>query len=460
MRAAGHRIPAPLDHSRASADNLGWVERVWREGDTLLCEVDFPRDADESRIGSTIREVSICVEPEWTDSTGKVWKDFISHIAPCTEPVIPGQGEFVRVAARNQDDQDIVICRKESPSMDWKDKVAGLLKLENAGDLTDDQVAAELEKKLGQHTETLRRAKTERDNAIEVKRKSDEQLVPLRCSSFSSVPHVRDGRATCSPSSAPGRLARSRGQSVLGEQLPALQAYAPPGDGLEEAAVVADRDHGQVELVEDADDALLALFVEPGGRLVEQERLRLHGEDRGEADHLLLAKGELGCDALGKAAHAEPVERGKDDGARLFRGLPEVERPEGHVVGHRGAEELVVGVLKEQADPCPHVEEVLFPDAGRAKGQYLAGRWPEQTDAEVEERGLAAAGGADEADLVAVREVEGQGLEHRTVRVIAERDGPKAYQRVHCIHPSAPRTPAAAAAKRTSPRARAKRLRR
>lgn len=178
MRAAGHQIPAPLDHSRASRDNLGFVEDVWREGDTLFCQLDVPRSEDESRIGSTLREVSICVEPEFEDSTGKVWKDFISHIAPCTEPVIGGQGDFVRVAAR-EEGHEIVICRKVGNGMEWMKKVAGLLKLEGE-DLSDEKVFGELEKRFGTHTETLRRVKRERDNAQESKRQADEQLVELR----------------------------------------------------------------------------------------------------------------------------------------------------------------------------------------------------------------------------------------------------------------------------------------
>lgn len=167
MRADGVRIPMPVDHSDDSAENWGFVEDLWRAGDTLYCRADIPLPRDEEKLGRTIREVSICVEPEWTDSTGKVWKDFVAHVAPCTEPVINGQSNWMRVAAKREQGNEIVICRKEKDRMDWKTKLAELLKLEKPEGMSDEDVLKAVETKLGDHTETLRRAKGERDKAIE-----------------------------------------------------------------------------------------------------------------------------------------------------------------------------------------------------------------------------------------------------------------------------------------------------
>lgn len=116
MRAAGIRIPFPMDHSRSSADNMGWVESVYRDGDTLFCEVEVPREEDADRLGKTVREVSICVDDE-TDARGRVWKDVIVHISPCTDPVIPGQGEFMPLAtglAAGREPRRVTFARKES----------------------------------------------------------------------------------------------------------------------------------------------------------------------------------------------------------------------------------------------------------------------------------------------------------------------------------------------------------
>ena len=180
MRQAGINISAPVDHSGRSEDNKGFVEDIWREGDTLYCAMDVPREGDDDAIGKTIREVSICVEPEWTDSTGKVWRDFVAHVAPCTEPVINGQGEFERIAARRKPgDDELILCRKETNRMDWKEKLAELLKLDKAGDMSDEDVLGQVETRLGNHTETLRRVKGERDKAIEASQKRQAQVEEL-----------------------------------------------------------------------------------------------------------------------------------------------------------------------------------------------------------------------------------------------------------------------------------------
>ena len=181
MAAAGIRIPAPVDHSGASEDNKGWIKNVWRDGDTLYCSIEVPREQDDAKIGSTIREVSIAVDSEFRDGTGKVWQDVISHIAPCTEPVVSGQQNFVRVAARNADGRqnqiDIVLSRKET-SMDVL--LQAVRKALGADEkVSEEDLAKQLEEKWAGKNTTLKRAKDERDNAFEASRKDSERVEAL-----------------------------------------------------------------------------------------------------------------------------------------------------------------------------------------------------------------------------------------------------------------------------------------
>lgn len=180
MRRAGHRISVPLDHSRRSEDNLGFVEDVRAEGDTLYAVLDIASPEHQSKIGTTLREVSIGVDPELRDSTGKVWEDFISHVAVCTNPVITGQGDFERIAARSETEKNIIFCRREESNMGFLDQVRDLVGAEKDAD--ESAVLETLKTGLGdkdKHTETLRRAKRERDNALEASRKSKEKAEAL-----------------------------------------------------------------------------------------------------------------------------------------------------------------------------------------------------------------------------------------------------------------------------------------
>jgi len=168
LTRAGIRVPLYPDHVRDSDRNMGFVRDLQREGDTLYAVVDVPREEDASRIGTTIQEVSISVDPAYRDGTGRAWGEVVRHIAPCTEPVVPGQDNFVPLAARRGDGSatELIVLRKES-HMDWKAKVGKLLAL--AADTSDDDVFTALEAKLsagGEHSKVLSQAKRERDQAV------------------------------------------------------------------------------------------------------------------------------------------------------------------------------------------------------------------------------------------------------------------------------------------------------
>ena len=89
--ANGLKMPLPLGHDNAGKPekNAGWLLSMWREGESLFGALDL---VDEKLALTT--DVSICVEPKFTDGHGHTYTNPITHVALCTNPVIPGLGAF------------------------------------------------------------------------------------------------------------------------------------------------------------------------------------------------------------------------------------------------------------------------------------------------------------------------------------------------------------------------------
>ncbi len=101
---------------------------------------------------------------------------------------------------------------------------------------------------------------------------------------------------------------------------------------------------------EDVEQFAPGARVEVRRRLVEREQLRAHREHRGDRHAATLAHRELVRSAVGGVLHAHRPQRFRD--ARLDeRGIePEVHGTERDVLGDGRHEELVVGILEDQAD--------------------------------------------------------------------------------------------------------------
>lgn len=113
LRKAGHQIPAPFYHdlesvpvlmndqealnAASSSDKNGGF---WNDVSVEVGDDEVPRlvgtleSSHDDKIGKTVKETSIYVKPEWTDGTGKVWRDVPLHIALVTHPIEPNQSNF------------------------------------------------------------------------------------------------------------------------------------------------------------------------------------------------------------------------------------------------------------------------------------------------------------------------------------------------------------------------------
>jgi hypothetical protein len=96
MRANGLNVPVPSGHTNDGAANRGWVRHLFHAGDSLYGVVDLVGDG----IGmAATNDVSIYAVPEFTDGHGNRYQWPILHVALCTDPVVPGLGGFLPIAA-------------------------------------------------------------------------------------------------------------------------------------------------------------------------------------------------------------------------------------------------------------------------------------------------------------------------------------------------------------------------
>ena len=92
--------------------------------------------------------------------------------------------------------------------------------------------------------------------------------------------------------------------------------------------------------------------VQVGRRLVQHQDLRPHGQHGGDRDPAALAERQVVRRPVAVRGHADRGERLVDPGAQLGAAQAEVGRAERDVLGDRRHEQLVVGVLEDDADPA------------------------------------------------------------------------------------------------------------
>ena len=189
------------------------------------------------------------------------------------------------------------------------------------------------------------------------------------------------------------------------------------GERADDAEVVGDEDVGEAVLrlqaAEELDDLHLHGHVEGGGRLVEDDELRLQDHGAGDGDALALAAGELVRVALGGGGvEADLVEDGGDAAGLV------AEAVHGEALGddlrdRHARGERAVGVLEDHLHVAAERAELgVLPalDVLAEEDDAALGR-DEAHDGE-REGGLAGAGLADDAEGLAGADGDG-GVVHR-----------------------------------------------
>lgn len=141
MKANGVKVPIPSGHKNAGdADkNRGYVEDIFIVGDMLVmsCEM-IGKEGIEAAAKS---DVSIYSPEDLKDGHGTVYERPIEHVALCTDPVVPGLGEFIPLAASQS---------AKGKAMDLK-KIKEVFNIEE--DLTPENVEALV---LSKHADTVK----------------------------------------------------------------------------------------------------------------------------------------------------------------------------------------------------------------------------------------------------------------------------------------------------------------
>lgn len=137
MREAGVKVPTPIGHTTKPDANRGWVEDMYREGDSLMGVVEA---VGEDAIALAARsDVSIYAERDFTDGKGTKYAQAITHVAYTTAPVIPGMAEFVALSADGPIQVPVFTLAQET-TMDWT-KIALAM---GCNDLTDANAAEKI----------------------------------------------------------------------------------------------------------------------------------------------------------------------------------------------------------------------------------------------------------------------------------------------------------------------------
>ena len=103
MAEAGIRVPVPWGHSYDPRDNAGFVEELELRDSALWGLLSVPNEPDAEKLGRTVTGVSVSINPNFTDGSGRDWGEVIEHVALTNYPVVGPQGGFLPASAVNGD---------------------------------------------------------------------------------------------------------------------------------------------------------------------------------------------------------------------------------------------------------------------------------------------------------------------------------------------------------------------
>ena len=96
MKTNGVKVPIPSTHTEDPEANNGWLDEVWVEGDSLYGVITLVGDKSIEMAGKV--DVSIFCPPSFVDGKGNKYSRPITHVALCTNPVVPGLSDWVALS--------------------------------------------------------------------------------------------------------------------------------------------------------------------------------------------------------------------------------------------------------------------------------------------------------------------------------------------------------------------------
>ena len=118
MAEAGIRVPVPWGHSYDPRDNAGFVDELELREDALWGLLSIPNPEDAAKLGSTVWSVSVSINTNFVDGSGREWGEVIEHVALTNYPVVTDQADFVQAAARNGDERRAIMLERTEEHAD------------------------------------------------------------------------------------------------------------------------------------------------------------------------------------------------------------------------------------------------------------------------------------------------------------------------------------------------------
>lgn|GEM_PF-4983911 len=112
MAETGIRVPVPWGHSYDPRDNAGFVEELELRDDALWGLLSIPNPEDAEKLGSTVWSVSVSINTNFVDGSGREWGEVIEHVALTNYPVVTDQAAFVQAAARNGNERQAIMLER------------------------------------------------------------------------------------------------------------------------------------------------------------------------------------------------------------------------------------------------------------------------------------------------------------------------------------------------------------
>lgn len=164
MRDNGIDVEVPVNHSYDARDNIGYVVDMFVEDDAegvpTLYGIHEIIGSNNIELVKTNRNVSVAISKDFKDGKGNAYGEAIVHSSVVQQPVVPGQSDFVPIAASRMYETQNVLYKVNTmekgetmPNVIPLDKLRELL---GAGDdLTEENALSRLNEMLKSKDEKL-----------------------------------------------------------------------------------------------------------------------------------------------------------------------------------------------------------------------------------------------------------------------------------------------------------------
>jgi phage gp46-like protein len=268
MLDAGIRVPVPWGHSYDPRDNAGFVEQLELRDDALWGLLCIPDPQDAEKVGHTVAGVSVSINPNFVDGTGREWGEVIEHVALTNYPVVTDQANFIQAAVDGGSRRAIALELTTDAESVGLVELARQIGIE--GDLDESGAAAAIRQRFDELTAELEALRAE---LVELRAPEDDGNVGE--ADDADTPDARSQELQARLC----RLERERADKEIDEAMRQGKFTRPAAEALRQLAMAGVAARYELDAAR-PDIARLALEIimntPPGAAVDLAERARLH----------------------------------------------------------------------------------------------------------------------------------------------------------------------------------------